>query len=94
VSFDNGPAAHSILLPKDPGPDSPQRSTEAFLPSNTEAAIPYPGAKAINVWIFIVAVPAVVATVLAVGACIAAFRADEFTAVPLSPAAVQLIAGE
>jgi hypothetical protein len=47
-----------------------------------------------NVWIFIVAVPAVVATVLAVGACIAASRADEFTAVPLSPAAVQLTAGE
>jgi len=60
-----------------------------------------------NVWIFVVAVPAVVATVLAVAACIAAARADdvleglkpgteldEFIPVPLATAAVQLIAGE
>jgi len=60
-----------------------------------------------NVWIFVAAVPAVVATVLAVAACIAASRADdmlegpepttdpdEFPPVPLFPAAVQLTAGE
>jgi hypothetical protein len=60
-----------------------------------------------NVWIFVVAMPAIVATVLAVAACIAAARADDvleglepaskldaFTSVPPSPTAVQLTAGE
>ena len=90
-----------------PGRHSPQRSRAAFLPSNIEAVIPYPGVRAMNIWVFVVAVPAVAATVLAVAACIAASRADdvlegleptteldEFTPVPLSPTAVQLTAGE
>jgi hypothetical protein len=60
-----------------------------------------------NVWVFVVAVPTVVATVLAVAACIAASRADdvlegpepateldEFIPVPPVPAAVQLTGGE
>jgi hypothetical protein len=60
-----------------------------------------------NVWIFVVAVPTVVATVLAVAACIAASRADdvlegpepgaepdEFTPAPPLPAAAQLTARE
>ena len=92
---------------QEPGHRSPQRSAAAFLPSNIEAAIPYSGVRAMNIWIFVVAVPTVVATVLAVAACIAASRADdvlegpepateldEFTPVPLSPTAVQLTAGE
>ena len=60
-----------------------------------------------NVWVFVIAVPTVIATVLAVAACIAASRADEmlegpesateldeFIPVPLSPAAAQLTASE
>ena len=60
-----------------------------------------------NVWIFVVAVPTMVATVLAVATCIAASRADdvlegprpiteldEFTTVPLSPTAARLTADD
>ncbi len=59
-----------------------------------------------NAWVFVVAVPAVVSTVLAVTACIASSRADDlmegpepgaeldqFTPLPLSPTAAQPAAG-